>query len=248
MAYEKLNLANGQKFNAAHLAHIENGIEEAFNDTPVKGVDYWTEAEQETIVQEVIAALGMPVFGTVDSDKNIILTGVLADGTYTVKYEDADGNAVMIGKIVLAGHSNFADPTSTDWKENSRINSSFAIVATSYNDSYNGALTNYIPCKAGDVIRIKGLDVAYYWANTSGDTGRSTAYFYGEDQTLSAFVDKIIPADSSYWMRDGDVWTYTVGNGLTADASAIRYARFFGRYMDDYDANSVVITINEEIT
>ena len=70
--------------------------------TPVKGVDYWTEAEQEAIVQQVIAALGTPVFGTVDTNNNIILTGELVDGTYTIKYEDADGQTVDIGSLELS--------------------------------------------------------------------------------------------------------------------------------------------------
>ena len=54
---------------------------------------------QEEIVQQVIAALGTPVFGTVSLDKVITLTGALADGTYTFKYEDAEGNETTIGTL-----------------------------------------------------------------------------------------------------------------------------------------------------
>lgn len=71
--------------------------------TPVKGVDYWTEADQESIVQQVITALGTPVFGTVDADNNIILTGNLADGTYMLMYERADGERVEIGTVEIGG-------------------------------------------------------------------------------------------------------------------------------------------------
>lgn len=46
---------------------------------------------QEDIVQQVIAALGTPVYGRVDADKNIYLTGVLAGGTYTLWWEDENG-------------------------------------------------------------------------------------------------------------------------------------------------------------
>lgn len=67
--------------------------------TPVKGTDYWTETDQESIVQQVITALGTPVFGRVDADNNIILTGELADGTYTLKYEDGDGKLTVVGTI-----------------------------------------------------------------------------------------------------------------------------------------------------
>lgn len=65
--------------------------------TPVKGVDYWTNADQESIVQQVITALGTPVWGRVDENNNIILTGNLSDGTYALKYEDAEGNLTEIG-------------------------------------------------------------------------------------------------------------------------------------------------------
>lgn len=80
-------------------------------NTPVKGLDYWTPDDQEAIVQQVITALGTPVFGTVDAENNIILTGNLADGTYTIKYEDAEGNVTEIGTL---NHSNVAEPTYTN--------------------------------------------------------------------------------------------------------------------------------------
>lgn len=79
----------------------EKGDTGAPGKTPVKGTDYWTEADQESIVQQVITALGTPVFGTVDADNNIILTGNLADGIYTLKYENAEGNQTDIGTVKI---------------------------------------------------------------------------------------------------------------------------------------------------
>ncbi len=78
---------------------------------PVKGIDYWTEADQEAIVQQVIAALGTPVFGRVDENNNIILTGDLADGTYTIKYEDSEGEQTVIGTL---NHAVVPEPTYTN--------------------------------------------------------------------------------------------------------------------------------------
>lgn len=72
--------------------------------TPVKGVDYYTEADKVEIVQRVIEALGgNPVFGIVDEDNNIIVSGDLPSGTYSVKYEMEDGSVVDIGDLVLSG-------------------------------------------------------------------------------------------------------------------------------------------------
>ena len=70
--------------------------------TPVKGTDYWTAADKAEIVAAVIDMLGgNPVFGYVDSNNNIIVSGNLADGSYTVKYEMEDGSMVDIGDLVL---------------------------------------------------------------------------------------------------------------------------------------------------
>lgn len=69
---------------------------------PKKGVDYWTAEDKAEIIAEVLAALGNPtVFGYVDEYNNIILSGNLADDTYSVKYEMEDGTTVAIGKLVL---------------------------------------------------------------------------------------------------------------------------------------------------
>lgn len=70
--------------------------------TPVRGKDYWTEADKAEIVAAVIESLGgNPVFGYVDENNNIIVQGSLADGTYSVKYEMEDGSTVNIGNLVL---------------------------------------------------------------------------------------------------------------------------------------------------
>lgn len=43
------------------------------------------------------------VVGSVDESNNILLTGDLADGTYTIKYEMDDGSIVNIGSLVVSG-------------------------------------------------------------------------------------------------------------------------------------------------
>ena len=70
--------------------------------TPVRGVDYYTEADKTEIVAMVIESLGgNPVFGYVDENNNIVVQGNLPDGTYSVKYEMENGSAVDIGDLVL---------------------------------------------------------------------------------------------------------------------------------------------------
>ena len=103
--------------------------------TPQKGTDYWTAADQEAIVQQVITALGTPVFGTVDADNNIILTGELADGTYTIKYEDVNGNVVDIGIYEQGEEEEPVVEIAIPWKEGWYINSD-ATKADSANATY----------------------------------------------------------------------------------------------------------------
>ncbi len=48
--------------------------------------------------------IGLPeVYGLVDENNNILLTGTLTPGTYTFKYEDEDGNMVPIGSYTVSG-------------------------------------------------------------------------------------------------------------------------------------------------
>lgn len=78
-----------------------NGKDGADGYTPIKGIDYFTEADKAEIVQMVIDSLGgNPVFGYVDENNNIILTGNLAEGTYFAKYE-TDDSTIDIGEFVL---------------------------------------------------------------------------------------------------------------------------------------------------
>lgn len=221
--------------------------------TPVRGIDYWTEADRAAIVAEVIDSvkIEMPeahvIHGDVDSNNTITIFGELEKGTYTLKYEKEDGSVTEIGSLVLGGIHNLADPKSADWYHNQRMNSSGTITGTAWYGA-GGAVTNFIPCEMGDVIRIKGLDISHYYTDTSGTTGRTNAFFYAANK--STIIAKNIPADGNGWVYAGGIWTYTVGTSLTSVSgsnSDIQYARFTGIYDSGYTENDVVITVNEEI-
>lgn len=206
-------------------------------DVPQRGVDYWTTADQEAIVQQVIAALGTPVFGRVDADNNIILTGELADGAYTVKYEDADGNIVDVGKIVKAKYINRADPTSQYWLTDMRLNSTE--VAKDFAGSH---VTNFIPCKVGDVIRVKGLDIRNYG---SADSDLSFVRFYSTEN--GSVLLKTATYQNANFVNSGDVWTYTVAEGVSGSVDSIAFVRFNGMLYSGYTKEDVIITVNQEI-
>lgn len=67
------------------------------------GADYvLTEADKSEIAALVIEMLGgNPIFGVVDENNNIVVSGDLPDGTYSVKYEMENGSKVNIGNLVI---------------------------------------------------------------------------------------------------------------------------------------------------
>jgi len=132
--------------------------------TPVKGVDYWTDADKKSIVQQVIAALGTPVFGQVDDQNNIILPGELAQGSYTLKYEHGDGSRTEICTFNISGETGVPD-TALTWSIGTKIDSdtgaesaSSAYAASNYINVVSG--WTYTLAKSGDTAI--GAKVCYY--------------------------------------------------------------------------------------
>ena len=81
----------------------DTGAQGLKGDKGDKGDPYTlSEADKAEITVSVIESLGgNPVFGYVDANNNIIVSGNLADGSYSVKYEMEDGSTVNIGSLVL---------------------------------------------------------------------------------------------------------------------------------------------------
>lgn len=215
--------------------------------TPVKGVDYYTEADKDDIILAILDALGKSVIGEVDADNNIILTGSLVDGTYTLKYESEDGELTEIGTITIGeeivdtNSDNLADPTSSDWAVNKRMNSSAALV-----DATGCHTTNYFSCKKGDIIRVKGLDIRY---TNSEHTQNARAFFFKEDG--NACVGTYPLTDPKVVFDGVDMFTITldgldnIGGGSEPE---IVKGRFSGMLFSGYTANDIIITVNKEIT
>jgi hypothetical protein len=185
---------------------------------------------REDIIQDVIAALGTPVFGRVNVDNNIILTGKLAKGTYTLKYEMNDGTMMDVGEIDLApGYTNIID--TVGYTDGIRLSTS-AAGETRDADCY--VTTNVIDLSAYSyplTIRTAGVDF--------DDTQAAVAWYNASDApALAQYLRSILSDYNGVFDANGNM-TFTL-NELKVEKSKIRICGY-GKGAD------LIVTINEEI-
>jgi hypothetical protein len=166
--------SNVVTFSDGKTLNVKNGSKGNKGDpgtTPQKGIDFWTPDDQEAIVQQVITALGTPVFGRVDADNNIILTGELADGTYTIKYEDAEGNLLDVGTVEIGEEMPTSGQVEVSWAEGVKLDKTNGTEGS----GENYAASNHIEIMDGYTYTVKqtmynnqrygGMNVLYYNAD-----------------------------------------------------------------------------------
>ena len=186
MMLGRKNHGSGGSGLSAYEIAVKNGFYESEQEwlESLKAPSYsLTEADKSAIVASVIESLGgNPIFGYVDENNNIIVQGNLGDGTYSVKYEMEDGSTVDIGQLVLTDeptYTNFADPTSADWKEGYRLTNSVDETTA----LTGGVVTNYVYPQKGDVIEVSGINIAdsnsrtAYWFNSTDNNILKSAAF-----------------------------------------------------------------------
>ena len=241
--------------------------------TPVKGTDYWTAADQESIVQQVITALGTPVFGRVDAENNIILTGELADGTYTIKYENTDGSVTEIGTLDTTPASTYTnvlplaiDKTGavyngTGYKVGARIGSSGSEGTVTNPSATNPIfLTGYIKVPAGATIRMKNCFIDTNGVNGIPNDTADNAY-YGHN--MSGLYGCMIYTNLAQGNQDSGTSNYTWqyftaynmintptvdGNGYITEFTLKTTTEKYIRMHLGGDPTTAIITVNEEIT
>lgn len=259
--------------NATELSQLSEAIGDNQEQLSQLSAEVEAIGTQEEIVQAVIAAMGTPVFGRVDDENNIILTGELADGTYTIKYEDADGNVTEIGTLnnvpvptytnvlPFATDKNGAVYNGTGYKVGARIGSSGTEGAVSNPSATNPIfLTGYIRVPAGATIRMKNCfidtngvngtpndnaDSAYYGHNMSGLYG--CMVFSGLDRTawdtMSNYTWQAF-ANFSFAASAPSVDSNGYITEFTLNTTATKYIRM---HLGG-DPTTAIITINEPIT
>ena len=248
----------GTTLKAGHLQHIEEGIvanEKALEAiksdmTPVRGVDYWTDADQEDIVQQVIAALGTPVFGRVDAENNIILTGELVNGTYTVKYEDADGNVSEIGTLnhanIVPGETYTNILTVYPYSLNQRFSAS-----SNGPKACDGMLQMYVPWADvwNKTIRIRGLAYMAKTADNNSATWFAVDSNYSNRAAISG--DNMWGTEKASYDTATGVYTVPIDASAfdvsSADYLSMNLVVSSSGVITESDLANIIITIDEEI-
>jgi hypothetical protein len=128
-------------------------------------------------------------------------------------------------------YTNLADPNSADWLNNYRINSSGNTV-----ESPNAKVTNYIPCKLDDVIRIQGL------------TFNNNARMYDSNKAGIVNTNMTVLLNGGIATQSGDLTTLKAGyETATSKKSNTAFMRFSCALASGYSEENVIITVNEEI-
>ena len=187
----KRNQGNGRDGKSAYEIAVSHGFAGSETEwlASLKALPYTlTENDKTLIVAQVIESLGgNPIFGYVDEDNNIIVQGDLTDGTYSVKYELADGSTVDIGNLVL--------DTNTYWSVTKNLtncvldNSATKVVAggsysakVTANDGYE--LSTVTVTMGGSAVSVSGGSISI--ASVTGDiviTAVATAVQTGPSYT-----------------------------------------------------------------
>ena len=270
-----VTFSDGKTLTVKNGSKGSTGATGADGKTPVRGTDYWTTADQEAIVQQVIAALGTPVFGRVDADNNIILTGELADGTYTVKYEDADGEVTEIGtlnNIPVPTYTNVLPLATTNdgktvyngtgYKVGARIGSSGSEGTVGNTAATNPIfLTGYIKVPAGATIRMENCFIDTNGVNgTINNTADKNYYghelsgLYGCMVYTNLYAPTFDDTTTNYhWSTFANYSLCTPkptvdGNGYVTEFTLNTTTEKYIRMHLGGDPTKAIITVNEPIT
>lgn len=149
-----------------------------------------------------------------------------------------------------SAYTNLADPTDAYWKTDERLSlSGGGTVALA-----GHVVTNFIPAKKGDILRVKGMQITSNNSTSGGSAYKICGYsvkddeashvcgLYGANESNNGYNTKVSTAGtvSEYQLMLND-------SDVQKASDTMQYIRVDGALLSGYTANDVIITINEEI-
>ena len=212
--------------------------------------------DKTTLGNGIEMGMNGDIIGYIDGANNIILSGALANDTYTVKYEMEDGTYVDIGSLSLGstpgqpgqpgqpeepeepieiinqiplsiGSDGKPFNGGQGWKTGYRLSGS------SGNESAQSDIevTGFIPCRMGDTIYMKGIT----------DDGTHVMGVYDSSFTTVATV-----TIKEKLTLDGSVTSVTINSAFSGNKDETNTAYF--RISADTIDNNSIITVNQRLT
>lgn len=193
------------------------------------------EGAKADIAQQVIDAFnGLPLFGTVDTDNNIKISSMLADGEYTLVYENSDGTTTELGTFIVDGESGadsnnlIASSVDSDgqpyngglgYKNDYRLNSSGAEASAS-----GKAVTGFIPVTVGG--KLYGANLG--WDNTDPTSNYFALYDESFTKLQSINETNMRSFGGTFDINNGGFQIYVQDSYGGVSTSNAKYARISG--------------------
>ena len=176
-------------------------------------------------------------------DKDVT-SSVYSNGNISIT--NVTGNIIITATATKKlAYTNLADPSSSDWVNGYRLNSSGGTTQLA-----GAVVTNWIECKRGDVLRFRGLLLTSKQLS-SNTTAPYLRVEWENGNTSNRGMDINSYEDAFIIESNGDV-TFTVlcSSGTTQFLTSngeVTKLRFSGLLESGYTANDVIITKNEPI-
>ena len=209
-----------------------NGCTSNKSATSIQGGSSWTETLTE-MSGRTFSSVTVKM-GGVDVTSSVYSNGVINIANVT-------GDIVITATALLPNYTNLANPSSSDWLINKRVNSSRVIVDAGSN---NQIITNFMSIGGNNKFHVKGMNLLDALVN--GDN-YSRAVFCDDNNTILGTIN--LEASPQYY----SVAEYDENVIIVDVASAIAYISTlktttkvrFGGYTTT--PNDVIITRDEEI-
>ena len=219
-----------------------NGTNGTNGKTPVKGTDYYTDADKAEFSSYIATELAKR--GQLKPE----FANSIEECTDTTKmYVLPDGFIYAYAKYEVAGSTvpnftNRANTNGADWDVNKRYSTS------GFADNSGTDVSNYIPAVSGDIIRVKGWDVytpaqRFAMFNSSKTRVNAVDGAIIQDSIKAGGEYGGTEADGVYWFK---LITNAGGNKGNAFATAFNYVRLVGASLGGNYSN-VIITVNQPI-